>query len=151
MCGLEEKKRGILCTREHTWAVAPSQTRVKVGLCDFQIICKQIREITHVWTESIGEKVKQMEPFGTIETWNLILDLYAPVSGTLKKINGRIRDDPSIIVQDPYGSGWIAEIDPINLKDEIKNLLSSMKYEEYCKELHSRCPKKNCTLSSPSF
>jgi len=90
-----------------------------------------------------------MEPIGTIETWNFILDIYAPVSGRLKKLNGRVRDDPQIIVQDPQGSGWIVEIDPTNFEDEIKNLLSFMKYEEHCKELCFGCPKKNCTSSSP--
>lgn len=151
MCGPEEKERGMLYTREHTWAKATSQGHVKVGLCDFPLICKQIRKITHVWTESVGEKVKQMEPLGVIETWNFILDIYAPVSGRLKKLNERLRDDPDIIVQDPYGSGWMAEIHPINLKDEIRNLLGFMKYEEHCKELCFGCPKKNCTLNSPSF
>ncbi len=152
LCGLEEKgRKGILCTREHTWAKVTSQGHVKVGLCDFPLICKQLSKITHVLIESIGEKVRQMEPFGVVETWNFILDIYAPVSGRLRKLNGGIGDDPHIIVEDPYGSGWIAEIDPINLEDEIKNLLDFMKYEEHCKELCFSCPKKNCTLSSPSF
>jgi len=151
LCNPEEKGRGMLCTREHTWAKVTSQDYVKVGLCDFPLICKQLREITYVWTESIGEKVKQMEPLGAIETWNFILDIYTPVSGRLKKINRRIRDNPHVIVQDPYGYGWIAQIDPTNLADEIKNLLSFMKYKEHCKELCFGCPKKNCTLSSPSF
>ena len=147
----EKERRSMLYTREHTWAKVTSQGHVKVGLCDFPLICKQLKEVTHVTTESIGEKVKQMEPFGAIETWNFILDVYAPVSGKLKKLNGRIRDAPHVIVQDPYGSGWIAEIDPTNLEDEIKKLLRFMKYEEHCKELCFGCPKKNCTLSSPSF
>jgi len=92
-----------------------------------------------------------MEPFGALETWNLIIDIYAPVSGRLIKSNGSIKEDPHIIVEDPYGSGWIAEIDPTNLEDEIKNLLGFMKYEEHCKELCFGCPKKNCASSSPSF
>ncbi len=141
----------MLYTREHTWAKLTPQGHVKVGLCDFPIICKQIREITHVTTESTGEKVKQMEPFGAIETWDFILDIYAPVSGRLKKLNMGIKDAPGVIVQDPYGSGWIAEIDPTNFEDETKNLLRFMKYEEHCKELCFGCPKKNCALSSPSF
>jgi len=152
LCGPEKKERkGMLYSREHTWAETTSQNRVKVGICNFPLICKQIRRITHVWTESIGEKVKQMESFGTIEAWNLILDIHAPVSGRLKRLNGRVKDDPHVIVQDPYGSGWIAEIDPTNLDGEIKNLLRFMKYEEHCKELCFGCPKKNCTLCSPSF
>ena len=147
----EKERKSILYTSRHTWAKVTSQGHVRVGLCDFLLICKQLREITHVTTESIGDIVRQMDPLGAIETWNFILDIYAPVSGRLKKLNERIRDDPHIIVEDPYGSGWIAEIDPINLEEEIKNLLSFVKYEEHCKELCCGCPKKNCVLSSPSF
>ncbi len=152
MCGPEENERkGRLYTREHTWAKVTSKGDVKVGLCDFPLICKQLREITQITTDSVGEKVEQMEPFGAIETWNFILDIYAPVSGKLKKLNGRVRNNPHVIVQDPYGSGWIAEIDPTNLDGEVNNLLRFMKYEEHCKELCFGCPKKNCTLCSPSF
>lgn len=147
----KKEKRSMLYTREHTWAKVTSQGHVKVGLCEFPLICKQLKEITHVSTESMGEKVKQMEPFGAIETWDSVLDMYTPVSGKLKRINGRIRDDPNLLLQDPYGSGWIAEIDPINLEKEMKNLLNFVKYEEHCKELCLGCPKKNCTLSSASF
>jgi glycine cleavage system H protein len=138
----------MLYTREHTWAETTPEARVRVGLSDYICTCKELREIVHVWTETIGGRVKQMEPLGVVETWRFVLDIYAPVSGRLIELNGKIMDNPSIISEDPYGSGWIAEIEPTNLENEIKGLLSSMEYEQYCNELCLACPKKNCPLSS---
>jgi len=144
--GPEYKEKSRLYTRAHTWAKITPQGHVKVGLSDYVCICKHLKEITYVWTESMGKRVRQMKPFGVAETWNFLLDIYAPVSGRLEKINRKIIDNPNLISQDPHGSGWIAEIEPTNLEDEIKNLLSFMEYERYCSKLCLVCPKKTCTL-----
>jgi glycine cleavage system H lipoate-binding protein len=87
-----------------------------------------------------------MEPFGVVETWNSLLDICAPISGRLKKINRKIIANPYIISQDPHRAGWVAEIKPTNLEDEVKNLLSFMEYERYCGKVCLVCPKKSCTL-----
>jgi len=87
-----------------------------------------------------------MKPFGVAETWSFLLDIYAPVSGRLKRLNRKIIDNPYLVSQDPHGSGWIAEIEPTNLEDEVKNLLTFMEYERYCSKLCLVCPKKTCTL-----
>ena len=140
----------MLFTREHTWAEMTPEEHVRVGLSDYICTCKDLREIVRVWTETIGESVKRMEPLGVVETWRFVFDVYAPVSGRLIELNGKIMDNPSIISEDPYGSGWIVEIEPTNLTNEIKGLLNSAEYEQYCKELCLACPKKNCPLSSPA-
>ncbi|RLI46813.1 glycine cleavage system protein H [Candidatus Bathyarchaeota archaeon] len=141
----EYKEKSRLYTRAHTWAKITPQGYVKVGLSDYICLCKHLKGITYVWTESVGKKVRQMKPFGVVETWNFVLDIHAPISGRLERINRRVIDNPHIISQDPYGSGWIAEIKPTNL-EEIKNLLNFMEYERYCSKLCLVCPKKNCTL-----
>ena len=144
--GPDYKEKNRLYTRAHTWAKITPQGHVKVGLTDYICICKHLKEITYVWTEPVGKRVRQMKPFGVAETWNFLLDICAAVSGRLKRINRKIIDNPYIISQDPYGSGWIAEIEPTNLEDENKNLLSFTEYERYCSKLCLVCPKKTCTL-----
>jgi len=140
------RRRVDYYTRAHTWAKATSQGNIKVGLSDYICICKHLKEITYVWTESVGKRVRRMEPVGVVETWSFLLDICAPVSGRLKRINEGIIDDPSVISQDPYGYGWIAEIEPTNLEDEVRHLLNFPEYERYCSKLCLVCSKKNCTL-----
>jgi len=146
---LSEAPRGsTLYTREHTWAEMTPEGHVKVGLSSHICTCKGLREIVHVWADTPGERVRKMEPFGVVETLRLILDLYAPVSGRLRRLNEKVVDEPLKISEDPYGSGWIAEIEPTNLEGEVKDLLSPARYERYCRELCLDCPKKNCTCMS---
>ncbi len=146
MGGIEHKEKSRLYTRAHSWAKITPEGHVKIGLSDYICICKHLKETTHVWTEFVGKRVRQMKPFGVVETWNFLLDICAPVSGRLKRINRRVIENPYVISQHPYGAGWIAEIEPTNLENEIKNLLSFMEYERYCSKVCLVCPKKTCTL-----
>ena len=88
-----------------------------------------------------------MEPFGVLEAWRFMFDLYAPFSGLLKALNQEIIENPSLIGEDPYGSGWIAEIEPAKPEEEAKALLNSAQYTKYFAELCLACPKKNCKCS----
>jgi len=135
----------ILYTREHTWAEMVTTESVRVGVSNHICICKDLRRLApNVHTVAIGEKIGQMEPFGAVLTRFAHIDLYAPVSGRLKRLNGLVLDEPWIISEDPYGIGWIAEIEPTNLQEEIKGLLDSKQYLLACIEQCLDCPKKNC-------
>ena len=39
-------------------------------------------------------------------------DLYAPVAGTVIARNDALDEQPELINSDPYGDGWIVEIEP---------------------------------------
>ena len=43
-----------------------------------------------------------------------------PLTGTIVEVNQGVKDNPSLINDDPYNEGWIAIIDPANLEEEIK-------------------------------
>lgn len=136
----------MLYTRKHTWSEITPVGYAKVGVSDFVCGCK-LTEIIRVWTEDIGKPVKQMEPFGVVESWRFTFDLCAPFSGQLKALNKETLENPSMIGEDPHGSGWIAEIEPAEPEKEAKTLLKSEEYTIYCKELCLACPKKNCELA----
>jgi len=135
----------ILYTREHTWAEMVTTESVRVGVSDRVCICKDLKKwAPNVRTVAIGEKIGQMEPFGAVLTRFTHIDLYAPVSGRLKRLNRKVLDEPWIISEDPYGIGWIAEIEPTNLQEEIKGLLDFKQYLLFCIEQCLDCPQKNC-------
>jgi len=135
----------VLYTREHTWAEMVTTESVRVGVSDHICICKDLKKLApSVHTLAIGEKILQREPFGAVLTRFAHIDLYAPVSGRLKRLNKQVLEEPWIISEDPYGIGWIAEIEPTNLEEEIKVLLDSKQYLLACIEQCLDCPKKNC-------
>ena len=123
-----------LYTQKHMWVKITSEGNVRVGLSDYACDCRELRIIAHCRTEGVGEEVRAGEPFGIVETWVFMFDLYAPVSGRIRKVNKRVMDEPYVINEDPYGSGWIVEIEPTNLEKELRDLLSSGQYVQYCEQ-----------------
>ncbi len=66
-------------------------------------------------------------------------DLYAPVSGKIAKTNKALEDKPSIINEDPYQAGWIAEIRPDNvvtLEEELRDLMGPQQYKLWAIKQH---------------
>ena len=129
----------LLYTPKHTWAQMIPDGNVRVGVSDYAQ--RQLKGIAHIHTEPVGKEINKMEPFGVAETWMFMLDLYAPVSGKIVKVNEHLKNDPNVINADPYTEGWIVEIKPKNsmvLEQELKNLLSAREYNELTSKLEGR-------------
>ena len=133
------KPEQLLYSPKHTWAQITPEGNIRVGVSDYAQ--RHLKGIAHVHLEPEGTEIKQMNPFGVIETWMFMFDLYAPVSGKIVKVNEALKDDPHLINEDPYGEGWIVEIKPKNsltLEKELSELLSSRQYNKWVSKLEGR-------------
>lgn len=115
---------------EHMWARV-EDSRVVVGITDFAQ--KLAGDISFVDMPEEGEEVEQGERVGTIETGKWLGKLYAPVSGEITARNEAVEDDPTIINRDPYGEGWIFEME-MRDEAELGNLLHGNAAVEWLKE-----------------
>ena len=115
----------LLYTKEHEW-VRIKEDRVVVVITDYAQ--DQLGDVVYVELPEIGSQVIQFEMCGTIESVKTVVDLYAPISGEVVNINEALDDTPELVNSEPYGEGWIVEIQ-IHDKDEFENLLSSEDYE----------------------
>ena len=52
------------------------------------------------------------ESFSEVESTKSVSDIYAPVSGTVVEVNNELADAPQRLNEDPYGEGWLCEIEP---------------------------------------
>lgn len=120
--------------KEHMWVRIEGNKGI-VGMDDFSQ--KLAGELSYVELPSEGDEVSQDEVVGTYETGKWMGKLYAPVSGTVVRINTEVEDEPSIVNEDPYGKGWLFEIELSN-PDELKNL---MKGEDAVKWLEEEIKK----------
>ena len=91
------------------WLAFTDKT-VRVGVTDYAQ--QALGDVVYVSLPEIGAKVIQGEPFGEIESTKSVSDLYAPVGGTVIARNERLDAQPELINSDPYGDGWIVEIEP---------------------------------------
>ena len=126
----------LLYTPNHMWAIVTPEGNIRVGLSDYAQ--SHLRGIAGIQTDPIGCEVKKGEPFGVVETWMFMFDLYSPVSGKIIKINKVLLDEPFIINKDPYEIIWIAEIKPnnlITLEEELRDLMRITQYKMWVLKL----------------
>ncbi len=110
----------------HEWAREDDGT-VRVGITDFAQ--DELGDVVFVELPAEGEEVGQEEAFGVVESIKAVSDLYAPVSGTVSAVNEAVADQPELVNDDPYGEGWMIEID-VDDPDELDALLSPEAYGE---------------------
>ncbi|WP_255195475.1 glycine cleavage system protein GcvH [Halorarius litoreus] len=109
----------------HEWAHEQDGT-VRVGITDFAQ--DELGDVVFVELPAEGDVLSKDEQFGVIESIKAVSDLYAPVSGTVTAVNARLVDEPELVNEDPFGDGWMLELDPSDV-DELDDLLSPDEYE----------------------
>lgn len=111
-------------TKEHEW-VAPTETslRYRMGITDFAQ--GALGDIVYVQMPKIGEKVSADAVCGEVESTKSVSEIFAPVTGTVVAINQTLSATPELINSDPYGSGWLVEIE-VGVAPE--GLLSAAQY-----------------------
>ena len=92
---------------EHEWVNAANPARVGVT----QHAVDALGDVVYVDLPEAGRKVTAGEVVGEIESTKSVADLYTPVTGTVVEVNEAVADDPSVVGADPYGAGWLFEIE----------------------------------------
>jgi glycine cleavage system H protein len=116
-----EIRKDRFYTKEHEWALIEENKNVRIGITDYAQ--KSLHDIVYVEAPTIGLKVSQMSPIGSLESIKSVSEIYSPISGEVIEVNNKLSDSPEIINISPYDDGWIAIIKPTALNDEIKNLM----------------------------
>jgi glycine cleavage system H protein len=111
-------------THDHEW-LRPQGTSWRVGITQFAV--DQLGDITLVDLPKEGDLVTKGQRFGTIESVKSVSDLYAPVSGRVIAINPTLKDSPELVNSEPYGKGWMIDLEPTE-KGEIEELMASDAY-----------------------
>lgn len=113
-------------TKEHEW-VAPTSTplRIRMGITDYAQ--GALGDIVYVQMPKVGEAVTADKVCGEVESTKSVSEIFAPVSGTVVAVNSDLDNAPELINSDPYGAGWLVEIE---VPHETQGLLSSAQYGE---------------------
>ncbi len=111
-------------TREHEWAKV-EDGKVRMGITQFA--AERLSDIVFVELPAPGTQIRQLEPFGVIESVKAVSDLYAPVSGTVTEVNPALTDRPELVNLDPYGHGWMLVVQLAH-PAELEQLLSAEEY-----------------------
>lgn len=110
-------------TKDHEW-VSITGSVVRVGITEYAQ--DALGDIVYIQLPDIGSAVEIHQGLGEIESTKSVNDVYAPVSGTVTVVNEALSSTPELLNSDPYGEGWICEIET-----SVLNESGLMSAEEY--------------------
>lgn len=88
----------------------------------------QLGDLVFVELPEAGTELEKGDVLGNVESVKSVSEIYAPIPGTIAKVNEALLDNPELINQDPYGEGWIAILE-IAEDENMDNLLTVEEYE----------------------
>jgi glycine cleavage system H protein len=115
-----------LYSPEGVWILPqPDSTRVRVGLADY---LQQHNGDVAFANVKPGARLAAGNLFAEIETIKAMVEVHAPVSGTIVEVNAALSTNPELINQAPYEAGWLAAIEPAAWEEERSKLLGPAAY-----------------------
>jgi glycine cleavage system H protein len=112
-------------TKEHEWIEEKSSGIFRVGITDYAQ--SALGDIVYLQMPKVGEELQAGKVCGEVESTKSVSEIYSPLSGKVVAINGEIDGTPERINSDPYGDGWLFEIEASSTS-ELSELLTPDSY-----------------------
>ncbi len=112
---------------EHEWVRSGNSTTVRIGITAYA--ADQLGDIVFVTLPTVGESIAGGDACGELESTKSVSDIFAPVSGTVTAVNGVLDANPETINSDPYGDGWLFELE-LDADADLDELLDVDAYAE---------------------
>ena len=110
---------------DHEW-VAVSGKRARIGITDYAQ--GALGDVVYVQVPTLGSEVTVGDSFGEVESTKSVSDVYAPLTGTVVATNDTLGDSPETLNSDPYGAGWLCEIEFTD-ESQLDGLLDAAAYQ----------------------
>ena len=96
-------------TKEHEWVSQSRPNVYRMGITDYAQ--GALGDIVYVQLPKVGESVTADKVCGEVESTKSVSEIFAPVTGKIVAINDALASAPETINSEPYGQGWLAEIE----------------------------------------
>jgi glycine cleavage system H protein len=113
-------------TSEHEW-VRTEGGRIRVGITAYAQ--DALGDIVYVQLPEAGSTVEAGSAVGEVESTKSVSDLFAPISGTVVERNEALDATPELVNTDPYGQGWMFEVEPSDA-GAVDALLTADQYRD---------------------
>jgi glycine cleavage system H lipoate-binding protein len=108
--------------RGHAWVRLEGEAQVRVGLDDFSQ--KILGRADDLKFPEVGKVYYQDHLCMALFRQGRKASFEAPLDGAVEAVNPKVRQQPSLIHDDPYGEGWIFLMKPVNLQRNLEHLSS---------------------------
>lgn len=117
-------------SEDHIWILEMGET-ARLGLSEYAQ--EQLGEIISVTHAEVGKFIEPGDTIGELESQKTVVELVSPITGTIKAVNENVVEDPSLMNIDPYGKGWLVEVE-IGEPEEIERLMNHDDYETFVED-----------------
>ena len=115
---------GLRYTRQHEWVLIDGES-ARIGITD--LAQDALGNIVHVQLPKVGQSVQSGASAVEVESSKSVSDIYSPVSGSVVLVNESLATEPSLVNSDPYGSGWLYEVQ-MSYEETLEGLLTASEY-----------------------
>jgi glycine cleavage system H protein len=109
---------------DHEW-IERDGTKIRIGITHYAQ--DALGDVVYVQVPTVGTAVSAGDTMSEVESTKSVSDIYAPVSGTIVAVNAALGDTPESLNSDPYGAGWICEIE-MSAPEQYDALLDATGY-----------------------
>jgi glycine cleavage system H protein len=121
--------KDLLYTEDHEYLKKTNDPNVViVGITDYAQ--GELGDIVFLELPSVGAKFGKHDTFGTIEAVKAVSELFAPISGEIVEVNGKLEKEPQLVNSAPYGDGWMVKI-RMSDATEQNDLMNSEAYAKH--------------------
>ncbi len=110
-----EIPQGVYLSEGHAWFRPDVSGEVSVGAD--AMLAHALGTLDHVTLPKVGETVRRGEPLFYLVHEGRALTVSSSVTGKVLATNDRLRGEPELVAQEPYGDGWVCKVVPAYLDD----------------------------------
>ena len=118
-------------SEDHEWVELIGDEAV-IGISEY--IAESIGEVTYVELPGEEDDFIIGDTLGVVESEEVSLDIYAPISGTIVAVNDALEDEPSLISESPEEKGWLCRLADID-SSELDDMMNEDAYLKYVDSL----------------
>ncbi|MEU2254925.1 glycine cleavage system protein GcvH [Nocardia xishanensis] len=96
-------------TEEHEWVRRIAPNRVRVGITDYAQ--SQLGDVVFVQLPDADRQADAGEGIAEVESTKSVSDIYAPLAAKVVAVNEELTSAPETLNTDPYGAGWLFELE----------------------------------------
>jgi glycine cleavage system H protein len=115
---------GLRYTRQHEWVLIDGES-ARIGITD--LAQDALGNIVHVQLPTVGQSVQSGASAVEVESSKSVSDIYSPVSGSVVLVNESLASEPGLVNSDPYGAGWLYEVQ-MSYDETLDGLLTASEY-----------------------
>lgn len=112
---------------DHEWVRSGNASIVRIGITEYA--ADQLGDIVFVSLPAVGETVAPGDACGELESTKSVSDVFCPVAGTISAVNELLETSPETINADPYGDGWLFELE-LDSDADLDDLMDADAYAE---------------------